>query len=1307
MKWKKRFQLAAINTACWLFTSMSFIFGQVNTGGPNTTNDHSKQVIGYITEWDAWKATNAGLPAQGALTQLNIDYSRYTILNYSFFGVAKDGSLHSGDLRNKNIYMEGEVQQPGDIFYTDIYSSWDLYILFGELEIVQYISQDVAARAQAQGFDVQVNGTTWSNPAWGLYDKPLPLPLKKEGGAGGLLDLAHQNGVKVMASIGGWSMCKHYPEMAADPARRARFVEDCKKLINIGFDGIDLDWEYPGFGGMNFTGTQADFANFATLVQEIRAAIGPDKLLTAAMSADPAKLDGFDWSKLVQTMDYFNMMTYDFNGGWSDIAGHNAPLYAYDGAEAPTFNWNSTCQKLVSLGVPTNMVNMGCPFYGRGVVCQNTAALNATTQKTSVTIQPDGPITTCADYTNWPLDVYDGTPNYFYIKQKTGLGTTNGWIRHWDDQAKVPYLTNGKYFLSYDDEESIGLKAQYILDKQLAGTIIWTVFGDLEIGGTATNFGTKLKRWSDVKSTLVNKINEVFATGGTCTPDNITSYVAINDGSPQQATNVTVDAGSKVDVSPQPGTGTWSWTGPNGFSSSSNKITLNDIQTSSAGTYTGTLTNAGGCTSSVSVTINVNDWDDPEDGIRIVGYIPSWKGDAPSVQYDKLTHIIYAFITPNASGDGSLGAIPNVSKLQQIVGLAHAKGVKVSIAVGGWSDLNNPGFEGLSSTVAGRENFANSLLALCNQYGLDGVDIDWEYPIGYTGNFASMMQTLATTLHANGKILSAAVPGGDYYGQYVNLDALNALDFLNIMAYDGDSGAGHSPYSFAVSALNYWSGKGMANDKAVLGVPFYSRPSSISFADLLAQGASADEDYYNGEYYNGIPTIRQKSELAKSYGGIMIWELTHDAAGENSLLSAIYEVIYGGTVSLTVNIGGPYSGKVNTAITFSGTASGGTGPYSYSWNFGDGSTGTGNSTSHTYTTAGNYTVTLTVSDATGKTATNTATATIDGSGDDGSTCWTDWAGGAYNGGAQVSYNGVNYQAKWWTDGVPGVDDTWENKGTCDGPGTGDETGTCWAEWIQGAYNGGAQVSYKGINYQAKWWTNGVPGVDNTWENMGTCDGSGTGDNGNTCWTAWVEGAYSGGAQVSYNGINYRAKWWTNGVPGVDNTWENMGTCGNPDPGLVISAGNSYSGKVGVSVTFTGSASEGTSPGDGTTGNGNGPVHTYSLAGKYTVTLTVTDVNNSFAIENHTFLDGYKNAKTLPFAPEQTSSDITLYPNPVENTLMINGISGISHINIYDMIGQKVIEATTQPVDVSGLKTGTYILKVSSENNNTQKIFIKN
>jgi len=231
-------------------------------------------------------------------------------------------------------------------------------------------------------------------------------------------------------------------------------------------------------------------------------------------------------------MDYFNFMTYDYNGGWSNKAGHNAPLYDYPGAEVSAFSWNATYEALVGMGVPASKINMGSPFYGRGVVTNGNAAVNAATVKTQRTVDPDGPVSTCADYTNWSQ--FDGTPNYEYIRQVKG-----SWTEGWDDNAKVPYLTKGNYFLSFDNERSIGLKAQYVVDKGLAGTIVWTVFGDLEVGGSATQFGPKLVRYSSVKSPLVNKINEVFAQGNTGTP-------TVSITSPANGTTVT--PGSSVTV---------------------------------------------------------------------------------------------------------------------------------------------------------------------------------------------------------------------------------------------------------------------------------------------------------------------------------------------------------------------------------------------------------------------------------------------------------------------------------------------------------------------------------------------------------------------------------------------------------------------------------------------------------------------------------------------------------------------------------------------------------------------------------------
>jgi GH18 family chitinase len=278
----------------------------------------------------------------------------------------------------------------------------------------------------------------------------------------------------------------------------------------------------------------------------------------------------------------------------------------------------------------------------------------------------------------------------------------------------------------------------------------------------------------------------------------------------------------------------------------------------------------------------------------LVGYMPSWQGVVADIQYTKLTHINYAFVIPSPSGDGSLQALENPSKLQQIVERAHADGVKVGIAVGGWNNLKNPGFEGLSASASGRDNFAENLLELVRKYDLDGVDIDWEYPQGIVQSqyYNLMMHLLAEKLHAKGKILSAAVADDAENGAAIPTELFQYIDFLNIMAYDGDAKDGHSPYSLAESALDYWLGRGLPRSKAVLGVPFYARPSWKTYRTLLTKGADPHADQFKSDSYNAIDTIARKSQLAIDRGnGIMIWELSGDAQGPDSLVSVIFQII--------------------------------------------------------------------------------------------------------------------------------------------------------------------------------------------------------------------------------------------------------------------------------------------------------------------------------------------------------------------------------------------------------------------------------
>jgi len=282
-------------------------------------------------------------------------------------------------------------------------------------------------------------------------------------------------------------------------------------------------------------------------------------------------------------------------------------------------------------------------------------------------------------------------------------------------------------------------------------------------------------------------------------------------------------------------------------------------------------------------------------GFKSVGYMPSWAGSVSSIQYTKLTHINYSFVLPNSNG--TLQGVPDPGKLQQLVSLGHQNGVKVSIAVGGWNDGNDDNFEILAASANGRTTFVNALINLVSQYNLDGVDIDWEYPDpGQSGNnYTALMQQLSNTLHGQGKLLTAAVVSEGGTANGVQPAVFSAVDWLNIMAYDG--GSPHANYDWSIASANFWKNRGLPTAKTVLGVPFYSRPGYLTYAQLVAQDpANANRDCTpSGECYNGLPTIRRKTQWAlANAGGIMNWELSQDVSGANSLVSAIYETVIGG-----------------------------------------------------------------------------------------------------------------------------------------------------------------------------------------------------------------------------------------------------------------------------------------------------------------------------------------------------------------------------------------------------------------------------
>lgn len=286
---------------------------------------------------------------------------------------------------------------------------------------------------------------------------------------------------------------------------------------------------------------------------------------------------------------------------------------------------------------------------------------------------------------------------------------------------------------------------------------------------------------------------------------------------------------------------------------------------------------------------------------KIVGYFPSWSGDPRTIQYRELTHICYAFATPMA--DGSYAAIPNERKLMDLAARAHAAGVKVLLSVGGGGTGYASALAAIAADSVLTEQFVDRSVDLIGEYGLDGIDMDWEFPAAQDAlSFSLLMHALSARLHEAGLELSIAVSATSFHGKNCLDSVIEDVDFLNIMAYDdgyGVPGAPHSSYWYAQAAMDYWLvNRSVPKAKAILGVPFYGRSltdrHSISYSKVLVVDPWASSADVSGEFgYNGFDTLRAKAvNLARLRGGgIMIWQLNQDADGSASLLNAIFDAI--------------------------------------------------------------------------------------------------------------------------------------------------------------------------------------------------------------------------------------------------------------------------------------------------------------------------------------------------------------------------------------------------------------------------------
>ncbi len=265
--------------------------------------------------------------------------------------------------------------------------------------------------------------------------------------------------LKTLISIGGWTWSDKFSDASLTDASRSSFAQSAVAFIKqYGFDGIDIDWEYPVGGGLSSNVTRPeDKSNFTKLIAELREQLdaqgtldGRHYLLTFAGAAGTFYANNTELDQLSNYVDFATVMTYDMHGPWPDsYTDFNAPLYVPNDT-SPQYQWS--CEQAVDLwvsqGFAKSKLLMGVPFYGvkfNGVANVNNGLYQKFTSGSTLSYD-----TIMASYSN----------NQAFKK-----------FVHSDAQA--PWLYNGSTFISYDDLTSIAGKGTYIGTSGLGGATIW------------------------------------------------------------------------------------------------------------------------------------------------------------------------------------------------------------------------------------------------------------------------------------------------------------------------------------------------------------------------------------------------------------------------------------------------------------------------------------------------------------------------------------------------------------------------------------------------------------------------------------------------------------------------------------------------------------------------------------------------------------------------------------------------------------------------------------------------------------------
>lgn len=289
--------------------------------------------------------------------------------------------------------------------------------------------------------------------------------------------------LKVMIACGGWGGSGGFSDMAKAPETRKKFVDSVVQFItDYDLDGLDIDWEYPGLKGIGNPYLPEDKENFTALMEELRQgldSIAEDQLLTFAAAGWERFFHHIELAKVMEVVDYINIMSYDLAGGGNPYTAHHTNLGwvtmediagtpAYEmkvqvlGDSAEVYSAEKIIAYCMENGARPEQIIIGAAFYGKGWV--------------GVPPQNNGLYQTAR--AGW-------TGRGSYAEIRKNFENKGGFVRHWDTVAKAPFLYNSadSIFITYEDTVSIKLKTRYVKDSGMGGIMFWQLGSDAEENG--------------------------------------------------------------------------------------------------------------------------------------------------------------------------------------------------------------------------------------------------------------------------------------------------------------------------------------------------------------------------------------------------------------------------------------------------------------------------------------------------------------------------------------------------------------------------------------------------------------------------------------------------------------------------------------------------------------------------------------------------------------------------------------------------------------------------------------------------------